>query len=114
MKLTSVYHPVSDLEAAVAFYRDVLGWDESWREGTTTAGFTIPGSEVELMLDVSSEEAGSPSGFFEVEDIDAFYEKNKEKVDFLNEPADSLPVRWTAFRDPSGNLIRLYQLMEVE
>lgn len=95
-----------------AFYRDVLGWDESWREGTSTVGFALPGSPVELMLDLASDEAGTPSAFFEVDDIDAFYAQHRDRIDFLAPPATAPPVRWAAFRDPSGNLVRLYQVVE--
>jgi hypothetical protein len=52
VKLTFLYQSVDDLDAALAFYRDVLGLAEAWREGDTTVAFELPGSPVQLMVDV--------------------------------------------------------------
>jgi len=82
MKLTFLYQPVDDLDAAVAFYRDTLGLDESWREGKTTAAFTLPGTEVELMLDVP--EGGDverrAGGVFSVDDVERFLAEHRSLV----------------------------------
>lgn len=115
MKLRYLYHPVRDLKPAVGFYRDVLGWEESWREGDVTAAFKIPGTEIEVMLDGSDAATpGDASGFFEVDRVDAFLEERHGRVDLADEPVDLPPIRYASFRDPSGNLIRIYQLLEEE
>lgn len=107
MKLQFLYHPVDDLEQAVAFYRDVLGWDESWRMGEVTAAMRIPENDVTVMLDAVEDSTG-PSGFFEVDDIDTFYEANKDRIEFEGEPEDVPPIRCVQFRDPGGNLLRVF------
>lgn len=58
MKLAFLYAPVSDLAAGAAFYRDVLGWDEAWREGDHTIAFATPDSEVQVMVSVDTDPAG--------------------------------------------------------
>ena len=73
MKLTFLYQPVKDLKESVAFYRDTLGFDESWREGESTAAFKLPGSEVELMLDVPPDTGPrwGAGGFYAVDSVDS-------------------------------------------
>lgn len=44
MQLTFMYQSVDDLPAALAFYRDALGFQEAWREGDSTVAFELPGS----------------------------------------------------------------------
>lgn len=106
MRLRFFYQPVTDLEDAATFYRDVLGWTEAWREGTTTAAFTMPGSDLSIMLDEDpSEPAGGP--FLVVEDVRAFYEENKGRLDFIEEPVAIAPGMYARFTDPSGNVIRI-------
>ena len=113
MKLTFLYHPVSDLKEALAFYRDVLGWDEAWRMGDVTVAMQIPGSEVQVMLDASdADDAKGPSGFFEVDTVDDFYEANRERVTFVEKPQDLDPIRYASFTDPSGNLFRIFHNLE--
>lgn len=113
MKLTFLYHPVIDLEKAVGFYRDVLGWDEAWREGETTAAFAIPDSTVQVMLDASDSDEGGPSGFYEVDDVDAFHATNRDTMDWVELPEDLPPIRCAAFKDPAGILFRIFHNLEV-
>ena len=49
MKLEFMYLPTQDLDAALALYRDTLGFDELWREGEVTVGHsaTVHGCYVE-------------------------------------------------------------------
>ena len=112
MKLTFLYHPVSDLKQAVAFYREVLGWDEAWRMGDDTAAMQIPGSEVLMMLDATPDADGGPSGFFEVDDVDEFWQSLPESVTKITPPQDLDPIRYAAVADPGGNLIRLFTELE--
>lgn len=111
MKLTFLYHPVQDLDEAVGFYRDVLGLDEAWREGTETAAFALPDSEVQVMLDVTTDEAG-PSAFYEVANVDAFHAERKDSANWVQEPEDLPPIRCAAFTDPAGNLFRIFHSLE--
>jgi catechol 2,3-dioxygenase-like lactoylglutathione lyase family enzyme len=108
VKLSYLYHPVPDIAAAVTFYRDVLGWDEAWRMGDDTAAMQIPGSDVTVMLSIDADPAAAASGFFEVDDVDEFHHKHRGHIEFVDQPQDLPPIRFASFRDPGGNLIRLY------
>lgn len=112
MKLTFLYHPVTHLEDAVGFYRDVLGLDEAWRMGEETAAFALPDSDVQVMLDVSDSDAGGPCGFFEVDNVDAFYDAHRDSVKWTETPEDLPPIRCAAFTDPAGNLCRIFHSLE--
>src|SRR5262249_13128585 len=109
MKLSYVHQPVQDLKAALTFYRERLGFEEAWREGDSTAALKLPGTEVQLLVDEDpNEEKAGPT--FTVESVDAFYQEHKGKIHFLFEPRDIPPGRYSAFADPSGNVIRLIDL----
>jgi catechol 2,3-dioxygenase-like lactoylglutathione lyase family enzyme len=109
MKLTFLYQPVDDLPAAVAFYRDVLGLDESWREGESTAAFKLPGTEVELMLDIPAGDGPEwrAGGFFGVESVDKFLADHPD-IKLAGEVIDVPGGRSAAFLDPAGNAIHLF------
>jgi catechol 2,3-dioxygenase-like lactoylglutathione lyase family enzyme len=108
MKLTFLYQPVSDLPAAVAFYRDVLGLDESWREGDATAAFTLPGTEVELMLDVPPGDGPEwrAGGFYLVDSVDKFRAEHPD-VNWVGQVIDVPGGRSATFLDPAGNALHL-------
>lgn len=112
MKLTFLYHPVTDLEASVAFYRDVLGLDEAWREGEETAAFALPDSPVQVMLDVTDSDTGGPSGFYEVDNVDKFHAEHRDSINWIQPPEDLPPIRCAAFTDPGGNLCRIFHSLE--
>jgi catechol 2,3-dioxygenase-like lactoylglutathione lyase family enzyme len=109
MKLTFLYQPVEDLEAAVAFYRDTLGLDESWREGKTTAAFALPGTEVELMLDVPETDGAErlAGGFFSVDDVGRFFAEHKG-IEPVGGIIDVPGGRAATFLDPAGNVLRIF------
>jgi predicted enzyme related to lactoylglutathione lyase len=115
MKLLFLYHPVTDLQKALAFYRDELGWDEAWREGDTTIAMQVPGSELQVMLDVADSSAEGPalgsSGFYEVDDVDAFLTAHSG-ITPVEGPTDLPPIRYASFRDPAGNAFRLFHNLE--
>jgi catechol 2,3-dioxygenase-like lactoylglutathione lyase family enzyme len=108
MKLMFLYQPVSDLPEAVAFYRDVLGLEESWREGDGTAAFRLPGTEVELMLDVPPGDGPEwkAGGFFAVDSVDAFVAAHPE-ITWVGAAIDVPGGRSAAFQDPAGNTLHL-------
>lgn len=114
MKLTFLYQPVTDLPAAVAFYRDTLGLDESWREGDSTAAFALPGTEVELMLDVppGSGPEWQAGGFFGVDDVREFLAQRPD----LKMVGEMVPLPdggiAATFLDPAGNAIHIFDQKE--
>lgn len=99
MKLTFVYAPVSDLAPALAFYRDTLGLDELWREGDTTVGFALPGSDVGVMVGVDTE---PPGPMYLVDDAAAWVAAHPDLTPAtpLAEIPDGAVVRYF---DPAGN-----------
>jgi predicted enzyme related to lactoylglutathione lyase len=112
MKLTFVYTPVSDLKPALAFYRDALGWEESWREGDSTVALKLPDTDVELMLDVLDQPA-SPGPAFFVDDVRAWRAEHAD-LKFLIEPKDIPGGYWAAFSDPAGNTVYLVDQSTLE
>jgi len=106
LKLVFLYQPVSNIKEALTYYRDVLGFEEAWREGEETIGMHLPNSDVRLMIEDENE--GLPGGgIFLVDSVDEFYEEKKEKVHFIREPFDIPPGRYAIFTDNSGNPIRI-------
>lgn len=110
MKLTFVYLPVADIKEALALYRDRLGFEESWREGDLTVGLTMPGTDIQMMIDQDVPEGDKAGPFFEVDDVDAFYAEHKEKLNFVAGPKDIPPGRYAAFEDPWGNRTHVLDL----
>jgi catechol 2,3-dioxygenase-like lactoylglutathione lyase family enzyme len=108
MKLTFLYQPVKDINAAVAFYRDVLGFDEAWREGDGTVAFKLPGSDVEVMLDVPTSDGpqSQAGGFYIVDSVDKFVAEHPT-IDYVGEVLDVPGGRAVTFLDPAGNAVHL-------
>lgn len=97
------------MKEAVTYYRDVLGYEEAWREGEHTVALRLPGTDVQLMIE-DDDEGLSAGGMFVVDSVDAFYEDNKGTVDFVKDPCDIPPGRYAIFQDISGNPIRILDL----
>jgi methylmalonyl-CoA/ethylmalonyl-CoA epimerase len=106
--------PVSDVERAIAFYRDVLGMQFLFQAPPGLAFFNCGG--VRLMLDAPAKaqaENHSSVIYYRVSDLSAAFDALSSRgVGFEAEPhlIAKLPDHelWMAFfRDPDGNLLAL-------
>jgi catechol 2,3-dioxygenase-like lactoylglutathione lyase family enzyme len=131
LSLSHVHVFADDPDAALAFYRDALGLEV--RSEVPNEGFrwitlsTQEQPELEIVLSHPkagrSEQDGEmlsamlakgelPGLLFRTSDLDALFEKVQAAggVEVLQEPTDQFwGVRDAAFRDPSGNLVRVSQ-----
>jgi catechol 2,3-dioxygenase-like lactoylglutathione lyase family enzyme len=106
MKLEFLYTPTRDLEASLALYRDELGWEEAWREGDSTVSLKLPGCDVQLMLDATEADGGSPFGpLFVLDDVRRFNGERPRGLRVKSEPQEIPGGYLAVFEDPSGNTI---------
>jgi catechol 2,3-dioxygenase-like lactoylglutathione lyase family enzyme len=104
MKLEFLYTPTSDLEASLAFYRDALGFTEVWREGDATVALSLPGTDLQLMLDSSDPEA--PLGpLFVVESVKAFHETRPDTLGLIEDVSEIPGGFMATYQDPGGATI---------
>ncbi len=120
-KLLHTRYRVSDLDLTIAFYRDVLGLEQT-RRSTSSRGselvfFKAPGSEEEIEICKFDESGPVQVGpdlthlAFEVEDMDAFA-AHAEKLGFplSDGPSETSSGSVIAFIDaPDGYEIELIQ-----
>ena len=135
LTVSAMFIPVHDPDAALGFYRDALGLEV--RNDVASGGFrwvTLgspdqPGLEIVL----SEPHAGRsqadgdalqelltkgvlPTIVFRVDDLDTAFERVRVSgAEVLQEPIDQpWGPRDCAFRDPSGNLVRISQAPAVQ
>ncbi len=118
MKLVSIRIITADVRRLVGFYEMVTGvtaiWgNELFAEIPTSVGVLAIGSDktVPLFGQGSAEPAANRTAIIEfiVDDVDAEYERLREHIEVVTEPA-TMPWgnRALLFRDPDGNLINLF------
>jgi len=129
VSLSATFIPVHDPDAALAFYRDALGLEV--RNDVSSDGFRwvtvgAPQQGVDIVLfqphgGLSKSEGDAllslvtqgslQAAIFRSDDLDVTFEKVRASgAEVLQEPA-SQPwgARDCAFRDPSGNMVRIAQ-----
>lgn len=104
MKLEFLYTPVKDLKAALALYRDTLGWEEAWREGDSTVSLKLPGTDVQLMLD-ETESSDGVGPIFVVESVEKFHADRPGELATRAEPQEIPGGFLVTYEDASGNPI---------
>ncbi len=129
LALAAAFVTVSDPDEAITFYRDALGLEVQNDVGAggmrwiTMVSPSQPGVSLVLNPTHGGREAdgdtiaallakGSLDGvIFRTADVDAMFEKVRAAgAEVLQEPMDMFyGVRDCAFRDPSGNLVRIQQ-----
>jgi catechol 2,3-dioxygenase-like lactoylglutathione lyase family enzyme len=129
VNVSAMFILVHDPEAALGFYRDALGLEV--RHDVSADGFRwvtlgAPGQDVDIVLSQphggrSQTEGDALLGLvtkgslqaaiFRADDLDATFEQVRASgAEVLQEPvAQPWGVRDCAFRDPSGNMVRIAQ-----
>ena len=116
MKFSQVRMLVDDFGEAYRFYRDVLGLETACADEPPYAGFDAGGTTVAIFERSGQEEvvdlrATGDSNLLvlEVDDVDAEVERLGDKIVAgpVDRPLWGGRVAW--LRDPSGNLIELFQ-----
>lgn len=98
-----------DLDAAVAFYTN-LGLNLKFRMKDTWAEFELKGMKIGLCQSGLQEPQPNRTGIvFEVADLNALYEKQKETITFISKPIEAAHGIMTSIQDPGGNIIDVYQ-----
>jgi catechol 2,3-dioxygenase-like lactoylglutathione lyase family enzyme len=104
MKLEFLLLPTPDLNASLSLYRDGLGFTEVWREGDTTAALSLPGSDVQLMLDANDPNA--PVGpVFVVDNVGTFHATRAESLTVASAPSEIPGGFLASYQDPGGATI---------
>ncbi|WP_454050548.1 VOC family protein [Cellulomonas sp. Marseille-Q8402] len=106
MLLTFIYHPVRDLDEAVAYYRDRLGWEEAWREADDTVALALPGSETQLMISTDPQPAGP---MYRVDDLDAWLAEHSE-LELVVTPYEIPGGTVAGVGGPGGNVFYVFDL----
>jgi uncharacterized glyoxalase superfamily protein PhnB len=118
MKFASTRLIATDIKGMVAFYETVTGLSADWLAPvfaeivTPAATLAIGGAEtVALWKEGSAEPGANRTAYieFQVEDIDAEYERLRDKVQLVHE-LKMMPWgnKTFQFRDPEGTAVSLY------
>lgn len=104
MKLEFLFVPTSNLNASVVLYRDHLGFSEVWREGDATVALSLPGTDVQLMLDTNNPDA--PLGpLFVVDSVEEFHAARAASLTVVEEPSEIPGGFLATYQDPGGATI---------
>ncbi|MFS8100840.1 VOC family protein [Lentzea alba] len=127
MKLSHTFLFVHDQDAALKFYRDVVGLEVRTDESVEDYRWLTVGPADQPDIEIGLQRIGPPlpptdfealnallakgslnALIFELDDIDAKFEQLRAAgAEVMQEPIDQFyGVRDCAFRDPSGNMIR--------
>jgi catechol 2,3-dioxygenase len=116
-RLDHVYYWVSDLDRAVAFYRDVLGLQLIRRDGDAWAVFDAGGRPFALHAAVEGHPVspGGATAVFSVADLDRARAVLGERgVRFGHEGDVEGYARFASFQDPDGNTVQLIEYARPE
>jgi len=122
MSTVSVRYIVDDVDAAIAFYRDRLGFRELMHPDPAFAMLTHgvpaghPGGGSRPMPDGTAQRPGGWNRFMlQVEDLPAAVgELRGAGVKFRNEIVEGIGARQVMIEDPAGNPVELFEPLRAE
>ena len=106
--IATVWLPVTDMEKAVAFYRDSLGLEVIDHDGDWTE---VTAGDQRIGLNANESPAGDGGAVvaFKVDDIDSTVERlGEDGVEFTDDISEHPWGRIAPFKDPDGNDLQLY------
>jgi catechol 2,3-dioxygenase-like lactoylglutathione lyase family enzyme len=113
-RIGQIHVSVSDVDRAVAFYRDVLGVPFLFRvPGQPMAFFDCDGVRLYLGAPESEDFRSRVVLYFTVDDVDEAYDALKQRgLEFVDAPhvvarMEDVELRMAFFRDPDGNNLAL-------
>ena len=105
MKLEFLYVPTTDVAASLQVYRDVFGATELWREGDATVALSMPGSDVQIMLDRADQAPAGP--LFTVDSVRDFHAARGGALEVVSEPSEIPDGYMATYRDAGGTTFYL-------
>jgi len=113
-RVGQIVYGVTEIGAAVPFYRDVLGLVLKFTDGAQWAAFNLDGVTVALSTEAGGgprpgKSSTGPMVAFRVDDIHAFAERLQAasvKISAVTEGGHELRLEVT---DPDGNVLMFYQ-----
>ena len=110
-KLQNAYYITSDMDRAVAFYRDSLGLALTFQDGGKWA--QMKAGDVNFSLSSPDEGAAGATGavvIFEVDDIAASRDQiSAGGAEIVDERDMGDHGKALTFRDPDGNIVQLFE-----
>lgn len=105
--------PVKDLDRALQFYRDLLGFEIQFTNGNPISFAVVKQGEAELHLGVQAAKAGSFHAHLMVDDLDAVHDRLREAGATIRQPPKIQPwgLRDMVVVDPDGNSFEVAQLV---
>lgn len=107
-KVAMVIVMQNDLQAAVEFYKK-LGLTLVFHVNDRWAEFKINDLQIGLCPTDEKVALNRTGIVFEIADLAAFYEAQKEALSFLDKPTEAAHGIMASIQDPSGNILDLYQ-----
>ena len=107
-RIGNVFYRAPDMNAAVRFYTEVLGFGLKFRDGDRWAAFDVDG----MTLAVEGGPAGGPGGAtvsLRVEGLDDLVQTLRASGATVGDVATGPHERRAELRDPAGNLLVLYE-----
>jgi len=107
-RIGNVFYRVSDMDAAVRFYTDVLGFGLKLRDGDRWAAFDVGGMTLAV-------EGGTPGGrggatvSLRVDGLDTVVADLRRKGADVGDVETGPHERKAQLRDPAGNQLLLYE-----
>jgi catechol 2,3-dioxygenase-like lactoylglutathione lyase family enzyme len=104
-KLGNVFYRVRDMDAAVAFYSQVLGLPLKFRDGNNWAAFDVAG----MTLALEGGEANGATASLRVSGLDELIGQLRERGATVSDPQVGAHERRATLTDPAGNTLVLYE-----
>jgi predicted enzyme related to lactoylglutathione lyase len=112
-RVSNAHYWTKKMDAAVSFYRDVLGLNFRLRAGDDWAEFDAGGTTVALhgTYEAHAPPTDGATVVFEVDDLEGEMRALSERgVTFEGEVSDVPGYgRFVSFRDPDGNLLQVFE-----